>query len=177
MKQELHITATLRDRQTVGGRELYEWVAATGQEDVNGNIFDTAGWDLSHHLKFPLILLNHRIDELPIAKAQHTWVEGDQLRTQIAFLATPRATEVKALVDEGVITGMSYGARPLEWEFNIGAKGVIKGIHSHRHTLTELSIVTIPAGADSVLIAASLNATVRSDFLEPILTAIRSLKE
>jgi HK97 family phage prohead protease len=172
-----YATASLQDRKVVDGKPVYEWVASTGREDLNGLILDSAGWDLSHHQKFPLVLLNHRIDELPIARATRTWVQGDELRTTIYFLNTPRALEVQALVDQEVISGMSVGAKPLVWDLNIDANGNFRGIHSHKHILIEESIVTIPANPDSIQVAAGLNDQAYHAVLDPIVHLIRSIKE
>lgn len=165
-----------QEPQPQGQATTYTWIASTARPDDNGNLFDLAGWELDTYRRNPVVFAAHAWDTLPIARA--TKVDVDQAKqalvATIEFATTPRAAEVRSLVDGGFLTAMSVGALPLEAEPRQDpTTGRIVGIHSHRHSLRELSLVPVPANVDAVRIAALTEGT--ED--RAILTLLRTLKE
>jgi len=156
---------------------LYTFIASTGQEDRNKNIFDADGWELGNYMKNPIVLENHNWAGLPIGAAVKVWTEQQRLQATIRFADTPRAREVQALIDQGILRTMSVGHVPLQAEVRRDSQGWPIGMHSHRQELVELSITSVPANPDAIRIAALMASGPEVDpAAAEIIAAIRAVR-
>lgn len=118
-------------------------IASTMAKDRHGEIIDQNGWDLTNFLKNPVILLNHRMRELPIGIATNAFLEDGKLIIEGVFAskeANPKAQQVRKLHDEGIMNAVSVGFITKERDGNL-----IKEAE-----LLELSFVTIPANPEAL---------------------------
>jgi hypothetical protein len=93
---------------------------------------------------------------LPIGTWSDVRVENGQLRGKLNFAApgtSPRIDEMRSLLEQGILRAASVGFEPVEHEPR--AKG--GGRRYMRQRLVECSLVTIPANANALQIAKSLN--------------------
>lgn len=120
-----------------------------GRDDL---VLVTAGIDLTHYRRNPVVLWMHNPD-WPIAKAASITVQGDKLVMVAQFPpegASERADETLALIRAGVINAVSAGFDPKASEpldpANLGA-----GRKITRCELQEVSFVSIPALPDALV--------------------------
>ena len=125
--------------------ELYQGVATTENMDRLGERVDFNGLELDGYMRNPILLFNHDKDT-PIGAVKEVRREGDKLIVVFKFASTPKAQEVKTLVDEGVLRALSIGfiSKQQRREGNIL-------VHS-KWELLEVSIVTIPANPEALIV-------------------------
>lgn len=116
----------------------------------NGLVTDMDGWELHAFRLNPVVFHSHRTDLMPIGRADVT-LRGQQMLAGVEFADTVRGREADKLVGEGMLRGMSVGARLLEWEMIRGEHGEFTGVHSHRQELLELSVVGIPSQSTALV--------------------------
>lgn len=124
----------------------YRFLASTSSIDRQGDSIDQSGWDLKNFMRNPVILWAHRYDELPLGKVVTLEVTQDGLVAEVVFAdneANPKATQVKSLIDQGVLNAVSVGFIPKERNGNIIT----------RSELLEISIVPVPANQDALTMA------------------------
>lgn len=124
-------------------------VASTNAVDRHGEVVDNNGWDLKAYKKNPVILWGHDHSEPPIGVSKKTWVEGTGKQAKLMMQpllhdVTEKARAVKALVDMGVLKSLSVGFKPLESP---------DGVTFTKNELLEVSIVSVPANADAMMLA------------------------
>jgi HK97 family phage prohead protease len=123
------------------------------------------------------VLFAHDSSTLPIGGCLSINVEPGRLKSTLAFAppdTNDLASEVQASVDNGLLSGISVGFRPLEWTFLDKDGYGIRFIHSE---LLEQSWCAIPANSDCGLIrigsgAKSASATPRLDAARARLAAM-----
>lgn len=152
----------------------YTYIARTGDEDRNHQRTDPAGWRLDTYRANPVVLENHRWENLPIGSATRVWIEQDKLMATIVFADTPRAREVRDLTDQGHMRALSAAWLPLDYELVRDDDGWTIGIHSRTQELVDLSAVTIPAQPQALRVASLAQADGYNVELE-VLTALRQL--
>jgi HK97 family phage prohead protease len=115
----------------------------------------TLGWDYTSVFEpNPVALLGHK-SEAPIGVWENTHVAGGALRASLR-LAPPGSTrivdETRALLEAGVLRGVSVGFRPTQ---SVPRPGGI-GIHYQRMVLCEASVCAIPANPQALLQAQAM---------------------
>ena len=136
------------------------FVASTDRADRYGDIINQQGWDLDAYRSNPVVLLNHDHGSLPIGKG--TVRIGEQgLIIDVEFdMADPRAAEIAGKAKRGFMNAVSVGFSPLkstprsDLPVTHYAHSKSGGNYFDRAELLEVSVVTIPANADAVAIAA-----------------------
>lgn len=136
------------------------FVASTDRPDRYGDIINQQGWDLDAYRSNPVVLLNHDHGSLPIGKG--TVRIGEQgLIIDVDFdMEDPRAAEIAGKAKRGFLNAVSVGFSPLkstprsDLPVTHYAHSKSGGNYFDRAELLEVSVVTIPANADAVAIAA-----------------------
>ena len=140
----------------VGGD--FHFVMSDASVDRMGDVIEPAGWDLAQFRSHPIALFNHgKQDPLPIGTWSDVRVEKGQLRGKLNFAApgtSPRIDEMRSLLEQGILRAASVGFEPIEDE-PLHSKS--RGRRFKRQRLVECSLVTIPANANALAIAKSLN--------------------
>lgn len=138
-------------------------IASTYDLDSYGTRIDQSGWDLSAFLKNPVICLQHdaggwtQSGGLPIARALPNTirVENQKLLMTIQFPekgVSQLADEVFSLCAAGFLNGLSVGFEANESETTEEDGSSIRIYRSCK--LLEVSIVTLPANDNAVIIRA-----------------------
>jgi len=128
------------------GEKTYRFLASTSTVDRQGDSVDQSGWELKNFMKNAVILWAHRYDELPLGKAIEVSITDKGLEAEIQFAeeeANPKAQQVKALIDAGILNAVSVGFIPKERNGNIIT----------RAELLEISIVPVPANQEALTLA------------------------
>jgi HK97 family phage prohead protease len=136
------------------------FVASTDRADRYGDIINQQGWDLDAYRSNPVVLLNHDHGSLPIGKG--TVRIGEQgLIIDVDFdMEDPRAAEIAGKAKRGFLNAVLVGFSPLkstprsDLPVTHYAHSKSGGNYFDRAELLEVSVVTIPANADVVVIAA-----------------------
>jgi len=88
----------------------------------------------------------HAFDD-PVGRGQ-PFYDGDLLKARGGFASTPRAQEIRTLVEEGVIANMSVGFMAAEREERDGVPTVTKA------ELLEASFVSVPSNREAAVLMA-----------------------
>jgi HK97 family phage prohead protease len=135
---------TLSDRQV-------RVIASTPTPDRDGDILAPSGCVLTNYNRNPIVLAGHDPAQ-PVGNARVS-VLPDRVEAVITFApagASPIADHWAALAKSGVVRAVSVGFRPIEWE-PLGRGG-------RRYTsweLMEISLVSVPANADALVVERS----------------------
>ena len=144
-----------------------EFVLSDESVDRMGDIISADGWDLDSFRKNPIALWGHRSD-LPIGTWDNIRVQDKTLRGKLTLAPKgiiPRIDELRALIDAGILRAVSVGFRDIESE-PIDKSNPFRGTRFTKHELVECSLVSIPANANAVATAKSLNISPRTiDFI------------
>jgi hypothetical protein len=156
-----------------------EFVASTERVNRYNFRLNPDHWLLDNYRANPVVVLQHRADELPIGRAE---VQLDrfarQLRAAVTFdRADPRAAEVEGKVRRGFVRAMSAGwgfvdragAAIADW-WRLSAQQVYEDTW---YDLAELSIVTVPGDPGAVRAEQALASGVTADGAASLLGALR----
>jgi len=122
-------------------------IASKEITDRMGDVIKIAGIQTNNYLKNPIVLFNHDTNKV-VGKTIDIVKTGDSLIVKIQFANTYFAQEVKELVAEGFLNTLSIGFLPLEHKPNDNGKGVVY----ESVELLEVSIVSIPANPEAVIL-------------------------
>lgn len=130
--------------------DRFRFIVATDEPDGNGNQADIEGWDLTRYNQNPVVFFNHHWHQPPIGRTESIDIQDHRLVATIQLSPTPFAQQVALLIADNFIRGASVGWKPLTWEWRRDPTGIPLGIHSSQQELLEISIVGLPANADTL---------------------------
>lgn len=125
-------------------------IISTPQVDLDGESVDPLGLiNKAEYMTNPLVYWSHEWafnpSAEPIGKATRLDVFKDRLESDAVFAPTPKAQNVKALVDGGFVSRTSVGFDPIDMEMR-------QGIPTHsRWALREYSVVPMPANPGATI--------------------------
>jgi HK97 family phage prohead protease/HK97 family phage major capsid protein len=131
-----------------------EFVLSDESVDRMGDVITADGWDLTNFKKNPIALFNHSPD-FPIGRWRDLRIEGSALRGHLELApagTSGRIDEIRKLIEAGILRAVSVGFRSIENKPR--EKG---GLHYTKQELVETSLVAIPANANALAVAKSLN--------------------
>jgi len=179
MKIRQFVKAMSDDEKEAG---KMSFVASTDRADRYGDIIDQRGWDLDAYRANPVILLNHDHQSLPIGRGDVRITEAGLVIDVEFDMADPRAAEIAGKAERGFMNAVSVGFAPLKStpraqlpseHFAYSKSG---GQFFEQAELLEVSIVTIPANADAVAIAAkNIGFDLKAYIKEQIQTEINAM--
>lgn len=147
-----------------------QFVLSDATPDRFGDIIETGGWDLENFKRNPVALFAHD-KTFPIGTWRDLRVDDKELRGNLVLApkgTSARIDEIRRLIDADILRAVSVGFRPLE-SAPINIKDPWGGTRFTKHELVEASLVAIPANANALAVAKSLNispSTVRFVFGE-----------
>jgi HK97 family phage prohead protease/HK97 family phage major capsid protein len=138
-----------------------EFVLSDDTPDRLDDIIQADGWDLKNFKRNPVALFNHNSD-FPIGKWRNLRVEKNELRGHLELApegTSPRIDEIRKLIDAGILKAVSVGFRPLKHKRRSDDEKDYKGFGHRfiRSELVETSVVAVPANANALAVAKSLN--------------------
>ena len=145
-----NITA-LRAIKTLGlgvGPRQFRCVASDGTPDRMGDILEPQGVQLLNFRRNPVVLAQHD-SASPIARCLFIGIESSQVIALVEFPpegVSDKADEYCRLIKSGIVSAVSVGFIPLDWEPISGA--------GYRYTsweLIELSVVSVPANQSALI--------------------------
>jgi len=147
MKQARQILANIITKSEEGeDRQFYVGVATTSDVDRVGERVNLKGLtNLDEYLKNPILLFNHDIHS-PIGRITKVNLLDDRIEVEFTFANTPKAQEIKQLVDEGVLNALSIGFLSLQ-RLRDEAGNVVH----NQWRWVETSVVTIPANPNAII--------------------------
>ena len=89
-------------------------IANTADVDLDSEVVVPSGADTSYFFKNRTIFWNHDYDT-PIARLRYASLKGGKWIVNVTFGKGPFASEVRSMVEEGIVTGTSVGFIPLVW--------------------------------------------------------------
>lgn len=180
MKVRQFVKAMNQDDEKEAGKMSF--VASTDRADRYGDIIDQRGWDLDAYRANPVILLNHDHQSLPIGRGDVRLTEAGLVIDVEFDMADPRAAEIAGKAERGFMNAVSVGFAPLKAtpraqlpteHYAFSKSG---GQFFEQAELLEVSIVTIPANADAVAIAAkNMGFDLKAYIKEQIQTEINAM--
>lgn len=150
---------------------VYEFVASTNRVDRQGDIVEQ-NFDFKQFKQNPVLLWGHDYSAPPIGKVVKVWTQkrekangtaDKETRARVKFVDAeiyPFAGMVKSMIDDGFLSAVSIGFRPLE-RAQVSDEEREKlgmGPWGERFTKSEwleLSVVPVPANSDAVLAGVS----------------------
>lgn len=157
----MHIKQFIKAAPTEDENEgQMSFIASTDRADRYGDVIDQRGWNLDDYKSNPVVLLNHDHQSLPIGRGNVRTTEAGLVIDVEFDMADPKAAEIAGKAIRGFMSAVSVGFAPKksiaradlpESHFAHSKSG---GQYFEQAELLEVSIVTIPANADAVAIAA-----------------------
>lgn len=139
-----------------------EYILSDESVDSFDDIVSSSGWQLDAFRSNPVALFSH-VPHWPIGTWHDVRVEDGKLRGRLELLEkgkVPRVDEIRALVEAGILKGVSVGFRALEAEQIIGKDGKpTMGRRFTKQQLVEASLVSIPANSNALAVAKSLHVS------------------
>lgn len=148
------------------GRE-FTCIANTAAVDLDNEVVIPEGADTSYLKRFGSILFNHN-SSLPVGSIRTVTNSGGKWAVVAAFASTAFASDVRTLVKEGCIKGVSIGfcrtsaGTPTKEE--IATYGDCNYI-TREWTWLELSVTPIPCNPDAMILAAK---AIKSGRIAPV---------
>ena len=133
------------------------FVLSDSSVDRMGDIIMANGWKLSNFKRNPIALGFHRNDFI-VGRWKDVRVEGTELRGDLELApegTSPRIDEIRRLVDAGILRAVSVGFRPLKHE-PLDPEEPWNGARFLEQELVECSLVSVPANANAIAVAKSL---------------------
>ncbi|WP_342360789.1 HK97 family phage prohead protease [Terrarubrum flagellatum] len=138
--------------QGLGDRQI-KVIASTATPDRVGDIMKAEGADLANFRRNPIVLANHDPTK-PIGTASCEVKDG-RVEALITFAPagiSEKADEYCGLTKSGVLQSVSVGFRPIDAAPRKGG-----GLTFNKWELVELSVVSIPANPEALVVGRSLN--------------------
>lgn len=126
----------------------------------DGDSWDPAGAQLANYLASGAPVLAYHDPNSPVGNASALRVSSAGGRARVTFAApgiSAKADEVRGLVKGGVLSGISCGILPLEWQ-PIDRNAPRNGNLITSWELLEISFVSVPADPEATVTARSLRA-------------------
>ena len=141
-----------------------EFVMSDESVDRMNDVIIASGWHLDSFRRNPVALFNH-VSSFPIGKWLDVRVVGDQLRGTLRFApagTSDRIDEIRKLVEAGILQAVSVGFKPLSKPEPRDKDNPYDGYVFRKQELFETSLVSVPANANALAIAKSLNVSPRT---------------
>lgn len=135
--------------------KIFRFVGSSEKPNRHGDIIDQDGWETGNWEKNPVILWDHNHSLPPIGRgiALQKKAKPKQLVFDVEFAETPLANEIRALVEQGFIKGVSVGFVPQEVEpVDPKDDSWFAPRRYKKQELLELSIVNIPANPHTLIL-------------------------
>lgn len=136
----------LAEVKAIGDAATGEWEAVLSAPTVDrdGEVIDKGAFE-----PLPESIPIHAYHDFsdPVGRGQ-PFYDGDQLKARGGYASTPRAQEIRTLVEEGVIANMSVGFMAAEREERDGIPTVTKA------ELLEASFVSVPSNREAAVLLA-----------------------
>lgn len=138
------------------GDDALEFIMSDASVDRYGDVIAADGWQLGNFRKNPVALFSHD-SRFPIGTWSDTKVINSELRGRLTLMppVTDRLREIHAALQANVLRAVSVGFHAIEAEPLKDSK--VGGIHFLRSELVECSLVAVPANANALQVAKSLN--------------------
>lgn len=136
------------------GENEVEVIISTSALARDGHILEPAGCDLTNYRTNPIVLWQHNPDT-PVGRAADLVIEGDRIRARITFAPngiSPKADEVRGLVKNGIVSGVSVGFDVSDSE-PLDPKKPYGGQRFTKWELLECSFCSVPADPGAAVTA------------------------
>jgi HK97 family phage prohead protease len=137
-----------------------EFVLSDESVDRMGDIITASGWNLDNFKRNPIALGFHRAD-FAIGKWNNLRVEKGELRGHLELApegTSDRIDEIRRLVDAKILKAVSVGFKPIK-DVPIDVKDPWAGTRFLEQELVECSLVSVPANANAIAVAKSLQVS------------------
>ena len=142
----------------------YRFIISTDDEDRDGDIVKQDGWEFDEFNANPIALLQHDHKQ-PVGRWSNIQTRARQkggYETVADLTLAPPVSDVlkyaNALVEAGILNATSVGFGVKSFERRKDATGrPRKGMVVHKAVLREVSLVSVPANANAIRIAKSLD--------------------
>jgi HK97 family phage prohead protease len=134
-----------------------EIIGSSENADRDGEVIALEAWDLKAYKSNPVILAQHNYSKPAIGKASSIKIKDGKLVFKIEFPedgANPEADIYRKLYKSGFMNASSVGFIPKKWEDGDGKKTPFRKFT--KVELLELSLVSVPANSDAVVIGRSM---------------------
>lgn len=146
---------------------VFEAIVTTSGIDRHGEVIVTDGIVTDAYMKNPVVLYGHDYWALPIGKALKITQQKNKIKVQfqLAIEEYDFAATVASLIKGGYLNAVSLGGVVLKWSEDYRTIEEME--------MVEFSVVPVPANADALITARSLEAaagkslkTIQSEFKE-----------
>lgn len=151
MNEKKAVFLDVETRGTDSGSSLF--VASTPARDRMGDVIELAGWKLDRFQQNPVILADHRNEVEAIVGRGKVWTDPTRgLMLEVVWADTERAKTARQLYEGGFARAVSVGFLPVKYDLIRDEKGLVVGIHFLEQELLEVSLVTVPANPDALMV-------------------------
>lgn len=142
----------------------YKFIVSDESVDRTGDVIRAKGWNFKTYKTNPIVLFGHD-HSLPIGISTRIWQEGTKTLAEMKIADEGTSSfidTVRKLLKQKILRTTSVGFKPNTQPNYIQDKsGEITGFEFVGQDLLEISIVAVPANANAIAVAKSMNATNR----------------
>lgn len=155
------------------------FIGSTEHVDRHGEVIKADGWKLTTYKKNPVVLVNHKHSDLPVAKTKNVWVdkEAKSLMFDIEFPDMDVSSEgdtLYKLYKNGYMNATSVGFLPNPEKMVFGEKKGDPSVTYTEQELLEISLVSVPANPNALLTSKSIEKAIEDEVVDE--TEINELK-
>ena len=159
------------DGAPTAAREI-GFILSNANLDREGDSISVPGWDIKSYEENPVVLWAHDHSQLPVGRADKTYVDGSQLKALDTFADAelyPFADTVYRMLQQRFLNACSVGFQPTEWEMSD------TGVNFLKQGLLEHSVCPVPAHPEALVIARSkgINTEPLKKWAENVLDGFR----
>ena len=158
VRKRMNVETKVQDSE----KRILDFISSTEKRDRDGDIINSAGWDLSNFNKNPILLFGHQYDKPACGRVISSQITDNALKQTVQFIGEDVADGKEysdwpewlkfcdllyKLYSKGYMRAVSVGFEPKSWEYADAEEG---NINFHEQELLELSLVTVPSNPQAV---------------------------
>src|SRR5210317_1329564 len=152
-------------------KRVLRFIGSNEKVDRDNEKIKADGWILTNYKKNPVVLVNHKAAELPVAKTKKVWVEDKKLMFDIEFPEadiSPQGDTLYKLYKNGYMNATSVGFMPNFDKIKYGERKGEPRVTFQEQELLEISLVSVPANPSALLTNKSMEKAIKDEVIDEL---------
>ena len=154
-------------------KRVLRFIGSDEKLDRDNEIVMSSGWKLAEYKKNPVVMVNHRHMELPVAKTEKVWVskKNKTLMFDIKF-PEPEISSIGdtlyKLYSNGYMNATSVGFKPNRDKIDWGDGDKTPYATFNEQELLELSLVSVPANPRALIQSKGIKDAIEAEVIDDL---------